>query len=419
MKIDLHPEIVTLKNGLRFVYLRKPSVVGHLGVTILAGSRYEKSHQEGLAHFLEHCIFKGTSKRRAYHILSRLDSVGGELNAFTTKEEICFYASFTNPHTRRAIELLSDITLNSVFPEKEIEKEKEVVLDEINSYLDAPSDRIFDEFEAQLFSNHTLGTNILGTEESVRSFNQKRLKEYVGDFFHASNMVVSYVGDQPLNRMVKLVEEYFNAVPQTDSKNFLNEFKPSVEATAFKSVQHVANFQVHSLIGGFAPGYNHQDHRRGMTLLTNILGGPALNSRLTLSIREKYGYCYNVEANYTPYMDVGFWNIYLGTDQKNLNKSINLVYKELKNICDKKLGVLQLNRAKEQLKGQIALSLDSNTGLMLGLGKSLLMFNEIDTISSVYDEIDKLTASQLLEIANIYFKRENCNELIFDLNKGT
>lgn len=417
MTIDLHSEIVTLENGLRFVYLQKPSVVGHFGVTILAGSRYEKAHQEGLAHFLEHSIFKGTSKRRAYHILSRLDSVGGELNAYTTKEEICFYASFTNPYTRRAIDLLSDITQNSIFPEKEIEKEKDVVLDEINSYLDAPSDRIFDEFEAQLFTNHTLGTNILGTEGSVRSFNQKSLKEYVSDFFHASNMVVSYVGDQPLNRIKKLVEEYFGSVHRTTKSNVINEFSPPIGYKPFRSVQNVANFQVHAVIGGFAPGYNSQDERRGMTLLTNILGGPALNSRLTLSIREKYGYCYNVEANYTPYMDIGFWNVYLGTDQKNLNKSINLVYKELKMLCDKRLGVLQLNRAKEQLKGQIALSLDSNTGLMLGLGKSLLMFNEIDRISSIYNEIDKLTSSQLLEIANVYFKRENCNELIFDIDK--
>lgn len=408
---DLHPEIIEFPNGLRLVYLQKPTVVGHFGVTILAGSRYETPQEEGLAHFLEHSIFKGTKKRKAYHVLSRLDSVGGELNAYTTKEEICFYASFTNQHTVRAIELLADITHNSVFPEKEIEKEKEVVLDELNSYLDSPSDRIFDDFEAKLFAGHSLGGNILGNEDTIRSFNRESLTNYVDKFFTAKNMVLSYVGDQSLNRIKKLVETHFSQTKLTAEPNQLIDFKPN---PLFKDVEKLANYQVHALVGGIGPGYNDAS-RRGMTLLANILGGPALNSRLTLSIREKYGYSYSVEANYTPYMDVGFWTVYLGTDQKNLYKSLNLVQKELKILREKKLGVLQLTRAKEQLKGHIALSLDGNSGLMLGLGKSLLMFNEIDTISDIYAEIDKLNASELLEIANTYFVDSAMNELIFDL----
>lgn len=410
---DIHPQIIELPNGLRLVYLQKPSPVGHFGVTILAGSRYETSEEEGLAHFLEHCIFKGTKKRRAFHVLSRLDSVGGELNAYTTKEEICFYASFTNQHTTRAVELLSDITHNSVFPEKEIEKEKEVVLDELNSYLDSPSDRIFDDFEAKLFKGHSLGGNILGNETTIRAFSREALQKYVGKFFTAKNMVVSYVGDQSLHRIKKLVEQYFGETPTTVLPNDFVDFK---EKNSFKESVQLANYQVHALVGGIGPGYN-KESRRGMTLLTNILGGPALNSRLTLSIREKYGYSYSVEANYTPYMDVGFWTIYLGTDQKNLYKSLNLVQKELKILREKKMGVLQLNRSKEQLKGHIALSLEGNSGLMLGLGKSLLMFNQIDTISDIYSEIDKLTASELLEIANEYFTDQNFNELIFDLKE--
>ena len=409
--IELNPQIIEFPNGLRLVYLQKPSVVGHFGVTILAGSRYELPEEEGLAHFLEHCIFKGTSKRRSFHVLSRLDSVGGELNAYTTKEEICFYASFTNQHTVRAIELLSDITHNSVFPEKEIEKEKEVVLDELNSYLDAPSDRIFDDFEAKLFAEHSLGGNILGNEKTVRSFDRNSLSNYVDKFFTAKNMVLSYVGDQSLNRIKKLVETHFSQTNPTLRENELIEFK---ENPNFKITENLANYQVHALVGGLGPGYNNEA-RRGMTLLTNILGGPALNSRLTLSIREKYGYSYSVEANFTPYMDIGFWTVYLGTDQKNLGKSLNLVHKELKLMREKKMGVLQLNRAKEQLKGHIALSLDGNAGLMLGLGKSLLMFNQIDTIHDIYTEIDKLTSEELLAIANEYFDPKNINELIFDL----
>jgi len=409
--LELNPQIIEFPNGLRLVYLQKSSVVGHFGVTILAGSRYELPEEEGLAHFLEHCIFKGTNKRKSFHVLSRLDSVGGELNAYTTKEEICFYASFTNQHTVRAIELLSDITHNSVFPEKEIEKEKEVVLDELNSYLDAPSDRIFDDFEAKLFAGHSLGGNILGNEKTVRSFDRNSLKNYVDKFFTAKNMVLSYVGDQSLNRIKKLVETHFSKTNPNVKENELVEFK---ENPNFKITENLANYQVHALVGGLGPGYNNES-RRGMTLLTNILGGPALNSRLTLSIREKYGYSYSVEANFNPYMDIGFWTIYLGTDQKNLQKSLNLVHKELKIMREKKMGVLQLNRAKEQLKGHIALSLDGNSGLMLGLGKSLLMFNQIDTISDIYSEIDKLSASELLSIANEYFDPKNINELIFDL----
>lgn len=408
---DIHPEIIEFPNGLRLVYLHKPSVVGHFGVTVLAGSRYEQPEEEGLAHFLEHCIFKGTKRRRAFHILSRLDSVGGELNAYTAKEEICLYASFTNQHTSRAMELLSDILYNSTFPQKEIEKEKEVVLDELNSYLDSPSDRIFDDFEAHLFAGHPLGGNILGTEQTVRSFTEQSLRNYVERFFTNGNIVLSYVGDRSLNVIRKLVERYFFQGNPTLQETQLAAFTPN---DSFRITEKVANYQVHAVVGGLGPGYN-QESRRGMTLLTNILGGPALNSRLTLSIREKYGYSYSVEANYTPYMDTGFWTIYLGTDQKNLKKSLQLVRKELRLLRDQKMGVLQLNRAKEQLKGQIALSLDGNSGLMLGLGKSLLMFNQIDTITDIYAEIDRLTATELQDIANSYFNEDMISELIFDL----
>lgn len=409
--IDIHPEIVEFKNGLRLVYLEKPSVVGHFGVTFLAGSRYETPEEEGLAHFLEHSIFKGTKRRKAFHILSRLDSVGGELNAYTTKEEIVIYASFTEEYLSRSVELLSDIAFSSTFPKKEIEKEKEVVLDELNSYIDSPSDRIFDDFEALLFKGHALGGNILGNEKTIRSFTHDQLVNYVNRHFATDNCVVSYVGSAPIKKVVKLIEQYFSIDKKLKSPVINQEFHHN---PLFSVREKNANYQTHALVGGLGPGYDRKE-RRGMTLLTNILGGPALNSRLTLSIREKYGYSYSVEANYSPYMDTGFWTIYLGTDEKYLDKSLSLVQKELKLIREKKLGVLQLNRAKEQLKGHIALSLDSNSGLMLGLGKSLLMFNEIDTIESIYSEIDKLTAEELLEIANQYFGPSNYNELIFEL----
>ncbi|MFN6014746.1 MAG: M16 family metallopeptidase [Flavobacteriales bacterium] len=408
---EIQPVLFTLSNGIRVVYLHAPAQVAHLGVTVLGGSRFEKEEEDGLAHFLEHCIFKGTSKRKAFHILSRLDSVGGELNAYTAKEEICVYASFTKEHIRRASDLLADITLNSNFPLREIHKEKDIIIDEINSYLDSPGDKIFDDFEAHLFKGHALGNNILGTKERIQGFTRDNLLDYMKRFFTADNMVISFVGDISRKKLEKILEEDFKHCPIGQHKGLIAGFKPH---KVFHVRSKEANYQVHAVVGGIAPNYK-DEARRGMTLLTNILGGPALNSRLTLSIREKYGYSYNIEANYTPYVDTGFWSIYLGTDAKYIDRSIALIHKELRLICTKKLGVLQLNQAKEQLKGHMALGLDSNSGLMLGLGKSLLLFNQIDTIQEIYAGIDKLTAEELLEIANSYFDPENCSELIFDL----
>lgn len=411
--IELEPVIITLSNGIRLVYMHTNSVVAHMGVTVLAGSRYEQSTEEGLAHFLEHCIFKGTSKRRSLHILSRLDSVGGELNAYTTKEEICVYASFTKEHTARASELLADIVINSNFPEKEIKKEKEIVLDEINSYLDSPSDKIFDDFENYLFKNHPLGANILGTKESVSGFTREDLMRYIKRFFFAENIVISYVGDISILRLTKILERHFSTLKHSSIQVKPIEFS---DYQPFKIRSQEANFQAHAIIGGLAPGYNNE-HRRGMTLLTNVLGGPALNSRLILSIREKYGYTYNIEASYAPYADIGYWSIYFGTDQKYLEKTLKQVYKEIRLMCTEALNEKQLHQAKVQLKGQLALSLDSNSGIMLGLGKSLLLFNQIDSIQEIYAGIDKLTVTELREIASIYFNEKNISELIFEVGE--
>ncbi len=411
--IEIEPIIITLSNGIRLVYMHASSVVAHMGVTVLAGSRYEQSNEEGLAHFLEHCIFKGTTNRRSLHILSRLDSVGGELNAYTTKEEICVYASFTKEYTKRTSELLADIVLNSNFPEKEIQKEKEIVLDEINSYLDSPSDKIFDDFEAHLFKNHPLGTNILGTKESVSGFTREELMGYVERFFFAENIVISFVGDVPISKLVSILEKDFGPLKRTAIQLVPKSFEDYVP---FKIRSKEANFQAHAVIGGLAPGYN-SEQRRGMTLLTNVLGGPALNSRLILTIREKYGYSYNIEANYSPYADIGYWTIYFGTDQKYLDKTLRLVYKEIKLMREEALSEIQLRRAKEQLKGHLALSLDSNSGIMLGLGKSLLLFNQIDSIQEIYSAIDKLSVKELRDIAATYFDESNISELIFELSE--
>lgn len=408
---EVEPEIIELSNGIRLVYLNAQTHVAHLGITFLAGSRFEPKGKEGLAHFLEHCIFKGTKKRKTFHILSRLDAVGGELNAYTSKEEMCVYASFTNDHIARATELLADITLNSVFPSKEIKKEKDIVIDEINSYLDSPSDKLFDDFEAYLFKDHPLGNNILGTKETVKSFKHSDLEEYVANYFVIDKMVISYVGNTSLARLIRLLERYFSSAKNGTVKA---EMEPFDSYAPFSIRTKEGNYQVHSLVGALAPSYNDAEHR-AMSLLINSLGGPALNSRLNLSIREKYGYAYNVEANYTPYLDTGFWSVYIGSEQKYSRRTIELVNKELKKMCDQKFGVLQLSRAKEQLKGHLALGMDSNSGLMLGLGKSLLLMNTIDTIEAIHDGIDALTAKQLMEAANRYLDPSMCSVLTFDL----
>ncbi len=412
--LDLNTKVETLSNGIRLVYLNSTSAVAHLGVTFLAGSRFENKDEIGLAHFLEHCIFKGTKNRKPLQILSRLDAVGGELNAFTTKEEICVYASFLKTHFNRAAELLADITIHSNFPENEIEKEKEIVLDELISYMDAPSEKIFDDFEAQLFKGNELGNNILGTEESIKSFSRKSLQAYFDRFFFAQNTVISFVGDLEFSKVKNVLEKYFSEMAQKKVFSpIYSDFEKPIENIRLAE----SNYQCHAMIGGEAPSHN-KEERRAMTLLINLLGGPALNSRLILSVREKYGYSYNIEAQYSPFADCGYWSIYFGTDQKYVNKTLKVVHKELAKLRDKPLSERQLKQAKEQLKGHLALSLDSNLGLMQGLGKSLLLFNQIDSIEEIYLSIDKITSEELQNIALKYFAKNKISSLVFDLKNN-
>lgn len=406
---EVTPQIFTLPNGLRCVFQPVKNQVAHAGITVLAGSRFENEDEEGLAHFLEHCIFKGTVKRKTFHILSRLDSVGGELNAYTAKEEICVYASFSKKYLSRSLEILADIVFNSTFPEKEIQREKEVILDEINSYLDNPSEGIFDEFEEHLFQNHPLGRNILGTEKTVYSFDREKLIAYINRYFGPENMVLSIVGQYSPEKIKKLVERYFSDYAGPGKAPIL---KPFSVYKPFNIQVEKSNYQSHVLIGNIAYPYKAKE-QKAMFLLNNILGGPALNSRLLLSVREKYGYSYNIESNYTPYVDTGFFNIYFGGDKKYVQKSIRVILLELKKLREQKLGLIQLAKAKEQLKGHLDLAGESNSGLMLALGKSLLMFNQIDTMKEIYHEIDAITAENLQDISNEIFNEKLLSYLIY------
>lgn len=407
---EITPVLHTLSNGIRLVYLERKAFVAHLGVMIHGGSRFERPDEEGLAHFLEHCIFKGTHKRKAFDVFTDLDSVGGELNAYTNKEEICIHTSFRRNHFEIASELLGDITQNASFPEDEIVKEREVVLDEIISYMDAPSERIFDDFEALVFKGHSLGYNTLGTRESVSSFTRVHLSAYLKRQFVASNMVLSFVGDIPLDEVIAQLESDFGSVKngvveRTDAA--IPEFEP------FRIREKKSNFQTHTVIGGVAPSYNDEE-RRSMTLLTNVLGGPALNSRLTLLIREQYGFAYNIEAGFSSYADSGLWSIYMGTDKKYLKRALHLIYKELAIICDRGLSEVEMEQGKEQLKGHIALSLDSNLELMFSQAKSVMIHGKVDSVQEIYEQIDSITSEEILSVANEHFAPEKLGELIYE-----
>jgi predicted Zn-dependent peptidase len=399
----------TLDNGIRLVHHRIPGLVGHCGLIINIGSRNETASEHGIAHFIEHMLFKGTKKRRAYHILSRLEDVGGELNAYTTKEETAIHASFLKEDYERAIELISDIAFNSVFPEKEIEKEKDVVIEEINSYLDNPSELIFDDFEELIFSNQPIGRNILGTPESVKSISREMLNNFIANNYDTHQMVFCSVGNISDEKILRLFKTYFAGIV-TDKKVQKNNkawiYKP---ASVTKKMD---TYQNHCIMGNLA--YNLKDKRRmGMFLLNNILGGQGLNSRLNLSLREKNGLAYNVESSYNPYYDTGVFSIYFGTDSQYLNKSISLAMEELKRLRTTKLGTIQLSKAKNQIKGYLARGYENHESLMLSLGKSLVIFNKIDSIEDLCKQIDRVTASELLETANDIFEPNKMSTLIY------
>jgi predicted Zn-dependent peptidase len=413
----LHPDqqlimdllLHTLNNGIRLVHNKIPGIVAHCGLVINTGSRDETGPEHGMVHFIEHMLFKGTKKRKAYHILSRLEDVGGELNAFTTKEETTVHASFMRKDYERAIEIIFDITFNSVFPEKEIEKEKEVVIEEIHSYLDNPSELIFDDFEEMIFANQPIGRNILGTPESVKSFSQQQLYDFISKNYDTDQMVFCSVGNISDKKIVNLFYKYFDRIPA--KKRESRPKVPWLYEPAFV-IKKMDTFQNHCIIGNIA--YNLKDKRRmGMFLLNNILGGQGLNSRLNLSLREKNGLVYNIESSYNPYCDTGVFSIYFGTDAPNLEKSISVAMSELKKLRSTKLGSIQLSKAKNQIKGYLARGYENHESLMLSLGKSLIVFNKIDSIEEIYRKIDSISAFELLDTANDIFESSKLSTLIY------
>ena len=399
-----------LQNGLKIIHKPKKGIVSHCGLMVGTGSRDEAESESGLAHMIEHLIFKGTRKRKTWHILSRIENVGGELNAYTTKEETIIYASFLSPYYERTLELFADVAFQSIFPEKEVEKEKEVIVDEINSYNDSPAELIYDDFEGVLFNNHPLGRNILGNIENVKRFNREDVVRFLESHYSIGNMVLASVGDIEFEKLVHLAGNYFSAikpVKEPVSGTPFKQYNPS-----FKRIKK-ESYLSHLMIG--TTGYARTDKRKtALMLLNNLLGGPAMNSRLNMGIREKYGFAYQVESYYQPYSDTGVFSVYLGTDSKHLEKGMELINKELNILRKKKIGMLQFVRAQKQFIGQMAISYEAGVNEMLGIARSHLYRKRVKTFEENIGIINRLTASDLLEVANDIFNPDQLSTLIYE-----
>ncbi len=392
--------IKELSNGIRIVHQEVTHTrLVHCGFILDIGSRDETKEQEGLAHFWEHMAFKGTKKRKTFHILNRLESLGGELNAYTTKEKVCFYSSTLKEHFGKASELLFDITFNSTFPAKQIEKERQVILEEMAMYRDSPDDAIQDELDELIFENHALGRNILGTEQTVASFTQQDFFDFISTRLDTSKLIFSVVGNISFQKVLRGIEGPLSQIQTKRSlyvrSNFYN-YNPKIK-TQERDVSQ-------SLCAIGRPAFSLYDPNRfKLYLLNNILGGPSMNSRLNLMLREKHGYVYSIESSYQPFSDVGFFGIYFGTEGKTLQKALSLVLKEMSKMTSKKLGTVQLHMAKEQAIGQMAMAEENYAALMLVYGKSLLDHGKVDPLENIFIKIRNTTAEELQEIGKEIF----------------
>jgi predicted Zn-dependent peptidase len=406
-------QVHTLANGIRILYKYAPSTITHCCFIVNAGSRDEADHQVGLAHFIEHLLFKETERRNTSQILNRLELVGADLNAYTTKEYTCIHASLLNQHLERTIDLFEDILFHSTFPEDEQEKERGVILDEIASYLDQPEEAIQDDFECLLFKDHPIGQNILGTPETVGRLNSQDIQDFMAANNNTSEMVFGVIGDYDFKKVIKLAEKYFGPVPANDAKK--HRVTPVLN-TLGNYIFTKPISQTHCVIGNQAYSSSHQ-HKTALLLLNNLLGGMGMSSRLNLEIREKHGIAYTVESNYTALTDTGIFSIYFGTDKEKADRASRLIHKELKKLRDQKLGTLQLHQAKEKFIGQIALAEESRMGLIISMAKSLIDFNHADSLQQVFDKINMVTAEQLLEISNEIFDNDRMITLVFEPNQ--
>ncbi|MCH5237163.1 MAG: insulinase family protein [Muribaculaceae bacterium] len=397
MITDAKIDIITLTNGLRIVCKQREGLVSYIGAVLNAGSRDEASDREGLAHFVEHTIFKGTDKRRAWQISSRMETVGGELNAYTSKEETLIYTNAPAGYEDRALELLSDLITSSRFPENEIEREREVVVEEIYSYLDTPSERVFDEFEELAYKGSGLSHNILGTPESVRELRGKDCREFLDKFYVPGNIVIYCVTPIPDDKMIRKVEKYFGSMkPGQDLHRRVTP--PPMEF--FDETRGSENHQANTIMGARIFGRN-DERRFGLFLLNNYLAGPCLNSKLNHELREKRGLVYAVDSSVSLLSDAGLLTIYFGCDPSNVKKCRRLIEKEIDILCQQRLSPQSFEKVKKQYCGQLLATSDHIESRAMSLGKSVLYFGKIHDISTTAERIMEVTAEEMREAAEL------------------
>ena len=441
----------TLDNGLRIIHLPSDSQVVYCGYQINAGTRNEEPGEEGLAHFCEHVTFKGTERRKAWHILNCLESVGGDLNAYTNKEGTVYYSAILKEHIARAVDLLSDIVFHSVYPQAEIDKEVEVICDEIESYNDSPAELIYDEFENILFKGSPLGHNILGTAEQVRSFKTEDALHFTRKLYRPDNAIFFAYGDIDFKKLVKLIQKALGECPkgrelacstdcksaETPTEERIAEETPTgetpteemeagdanhkVQSSKFNVQSKVAGqtivmqkntHQAHVMIGTRAYDVN-DDRRMPLYLLNNMLGGPGMNAKLNLALREHNGLVYTVESTMVAYGDTGTWSIYFGCDEHDVKRCLRLVRKELDKFMQKPLSDAQLKAAKKQIKGQIGVACDNRENFALDFGKSFLHYGWEKNVDRLYEQVDEITAAQIQAVAQELFDKDRLTTLIF------
>ena len=463
--VTLHLEMkyntYTLDNGLRIIHLPSDSQVVYCGYQINAGTRNEEPGEEGLAHFCEHVTFKGTERRKAWHILNCLESVGGDLNAYTNKEGTVYYSAILKEHIARAVDLLSDIVFHSVYPQAEIDKEVEVICDEIESYNDSPAELIYDEFENILFKGSPLGHNILGTAEQVRAFKTEDALRFTRKLYRPDNAIFFAYGDIDFKKLVKLIQKALGECPKdrelacstdcksaetpteeriaekTPTKERITEETPTgetpteemeagdanhkVQSSKFNVQSKVAGqtivmqkntHQAHVMIGTRAYDVN-DDRRMPLYLLNNMLGGPGMNAKLNLALREHNGLVYTVESTMVAYGDTGTWSIYFGCDEHDVKRCLRLVRKELDKFMQKPLSDAQLKAAKKQIKGQIGVACDNRENFALDFGKSFLHYGWEKNVDRLYEQVDEITAAQIQAVAQELFDKDRLTTLIF------
>ncbi|GAA4184745.1 pitrilysin family protein [Sphingobacterium ginsenosidimutans] len=402
-------EIIRLSNGIRVVFQYQNLPITHVCMVINAGSRDESEGKFGVAHFIEHLLFKRTEKRSTQQIIDYLESVGGDLNAYTTKEYTCVHASILQPYLNRALDLFEDIFFHSTFPEVEMDKEKSVIVDEMASYLDSPEESIVDDFEDLVFRGSGLGHNILGLEDQLLALQKNDITDFMKSNYDTHEMVIGITGNYRLKEVEKLLHKVFGGITQNTISRTRNDVSPIIE-------QHIEIpkpiNQVHYMLGSLA--YDYRDERKtGLLLLNNMLGGMGMGSILNLSIREKYGIAYTIESNYTIFSDTGLFSIYLGTDEEKVEKAKKLVFKELFKMCDQSLSDVKLKKAKQKFIGQIALTEENRMSMIISAAKNVMDYNRVILLDEVIEKIQHLDNTSLLAIAQDVFDPRKMLSLSF------